>query len=55
MDVSVLSVPKPRGRPRKTNTSKLVNLVKCSTRKNLNGYVPLSLLDGPSQRKKSIV
>jgi hypothetical protein len=50
-----LSSRKPRGRPRKADTPKIVNLVKRSTRNNLNGYVPLSLPDGPSQRKKSTV
>jgi hypothetical protein len=49
------SARKPRGHPRKTDTPKVVNLVKCSNRNNLNGYVPLSLPDGPSQCKKSTV
>jgi hypothetical protein len=54
-DSQATSVRKPRGRPRKTDTPKVVNLVKRSTRNNLNGYVPLSLPDGPSQHKKSTV
>jgi hypothetical protein len=50
-----LSARKPHGHPRKTDTPKVVNLVKRSTRNNLNGYVPLSLPNGPSQCKKSTV
>jgi hypothetical protein len=47
--------PRPRGRPCKTDTPKVVSEVKRCTRNNKDGYVPLSLPDGPSLRKKSKV
>jgi hypothetical protein len=51
----VLSARKPRGRPRKTDTPKVVNLVKRSTRNNLNGYVPLSLPDVKKARVPEVM